>query len=62
MTSATCNRRENNMTDKKLEQLAQLVADLRKEAALEIQDYKTQDLGRAKQEIVNRLRKILGAK
>jgi hypothetical protein len=50
------------MSDKKLEQLVQLAADLRKEAAMEIQDYKTVDLGRAKREVANRLRKILGTK
>ena len=50
------------MSDKKLTQLTELVASLRKEAALEIQDYKTVDLGRAKQSVANRLRKILGTK
>ena len=50
------------MSDKKLEQLTQLAADLRREATLEIQDYKTVDLGRAKQNIANRLRRILGTK
>jgi len=50
------------MSDKKFEQLTQLAANLRKEAVLEIQDYKTVDLGRVKLEIANRLRRILGTK
>ena len=50
------------MSDKKLEQLVKLVSDLRTESTLEIQDYKTVDLGRAKREIANRLRRILGTK
>jgi hypothetical protein len=43
-------------------QLEKLIGNLRKEAALEIQDYKTVDLGRAKREIANRLQKILKTK
>lgn len=50
------------MSDKKLEQLVKLVKDLQKEAALEIQDYKTEDLARAKQGIARKLKKILGTK
>jgi hypothetical protein len=50
------------MSDKKFEQFAQLVKQLRKEADLESQDYKTEDLARAKRSIASKLQKILGVK
>ena len=50
------------MSDKKLEQFLRLVKELRKEADLEIQDYKTEDLARAKRSIAQKITKILGTK
>ena len=50
------------MSDAQFKQLNQLVSDLRKQADLELQDYKTVDVGRVKQNIVNKLRRILGTK
>jgi hypothetical protein len=50
------------MSDKQFEQFHQLIKQLGKEADLEIQDYKTEDLARAKRSIARKLKKILGTK